>query len=578
MSAARSVLRAFGLLASAAIGFAAAAAGSAHYRRLQAAKLWQDLRVEHRGQAGEATQTRIRMLNQKLFLESLEVLRSEKGEPVSGTAVLRGGQELAIRFDARRPHDIYAKDGSHARLDYKGRYIWVTLTGNQDQSLGQQAVKVPIELRKALRVAQLPEPGATQKFAAWSDDLQRGRGPIPGLDTVGRLLGSIIPSAQAQQAKRDNATLTIERDVLVNLSVRGAKSDATSTISAACKPFNCSPGQPKLTTPGNAQVRIAVTTQVARNKLKGANGTEGLEAHTKQAARERSQANRAMAGAASLVAGLAVTAQACRKLGQNVGVCVASLDKAKSEAATYGLSHFRLQTKGRVLQERAMVLRNEHLARRIIDKNVRLEVCVSRRGFARSCARQIIRPFAERAQAPVDQTIVLKRGLAGTVSGTFELVQRDGADCKFSPSPRTSGQLSLRFDQKTGMMTAKLNASERGKRTALDCSLGTGDMHWTQAYTAKLSQRFSDAQLRTAGSRLPLRLKGTMRGSGNFRWQNCKSKSGTNAACPGGKTAPYTYRMELVGYLDTSTQRGSGQLRVSGSPLKTSGRWGVPKK
>ena len=57
---------------------------------------------------------------------------------------------------------------------------------------------------------------------------------------------------------------------------------------------------------------------------------------------------------------------------------------------------------------------------------------------------------------PAARALEMRPGLGDALTGTFEITQSDGADCKFSPSPRTKGKLQLSFDDKRGEMKAEL--------------------------------------------------------------------------------------------------------------------------
>jgi hypothetical protein len=173
------------------------------------------------------------------------------------------------------------------------------------------------------------------------------------------------------------------------------------------------------------------------------------------------------------------------------------------------------------------------------------------------------------------RAVELRRGLSGALAGAFEMKQYDGSDCKFSPSPKTGGKLSMSFDEKRGVMTATLKANERGTRPGLRCSLGTGDMRWSQSYNATATQSFTAEQIQ-AGGKLSLRMIGTMSGAGNYSWSNCRSSGGASVSCPGGRGDTYSYPIKILGELDLDSQEGSGRIVVNDAPLSTKGTWRVP--
>src|SRR5690606_37771150 len=125
------------------------------------------------------------------------------------------------------------------------------------------------------------------------------------------------------------------------------------------------------------------------------------------------------------------------------------------------------------------------------------------------------------------------------------------------------------------LVTAVLEADESGTRPNLRCSMGMANMRWSQRSSATRTQSFPREQL-LSGRKLPLRLTGTMTGTGSYSISNCRSSGGVSANCPGGKRDAYAYPMELIGELDLSTQRGTGRLVVSRAPLSTTGSWRLP--
>jgi hypothetical protein len=121
-------------------------------------------------------------------------------------------------------------------------------------------------------------------------------------------------------------------------------------------------------------------------------------------------------------------------------------------------------------------------------------------------------------------------------------------------------------------VTASFRADDHGTRPDMRCSLGAANMSWSQTYSVTATQSFTPAQLQ-AGGKLAVRLTGTMTGSGTFSFSNCRTPGGSSAACPGGKSEPYGYPVELVGEIDLDSGKGGGNIVVRNAPLSTSGTW-----
>jgi len=277
-----------------------------------------------------------------------------------------------------------------------------------------------------------------------------------------------------------------------------------------------------------------------------------------------------------VVAAVGVTALACRSLQQRLPFCVPELSESTAAgAAIRAISSYRVPTTGAAVTRRAEELYYIDQARATLDREVRVQVCAAREGYARACTEVSGRPFGAQPMAPVQAAVDLRKGIGGTLAGSFTLSQQDGADCKFSPSPRTSGALRLTFDNERNTMTGSLRADQRGTRPDLRCSLGTTNMSWSQTYTITVTQTFTPQQLQSAG-KLPLRATGTMNGTGAYSFSNCRTSGGVSANCPAGKSEGYSYGAELVGELDLATQTGVGTIVISNSPLPASGTWRVP--
>jgi hypothetical protein len=344
----------------------------------------------------------------------------------------------------------------------------------------------------------------------------------------------------------------------------------------SCAPLACTPLTPEITMPGKRNVRIGVSAATNKSALAAPAGKPALEAFEKLAAKEAATANEALSHVATAIATVALTADACAALSLAIPLCVPALTRGStSGAALNGIRSHEVPTSGRPLEPRAMELHYQEQARAKLDKPARIEICVVRDGYTRACTTIDGRPLAATPMAEVHKSMSLRRGISGTLSGSFVMTQSDGADCKFSPSPRTSGALTLSFDDKTGVVSGTLSASERGARNGLRCSLGSGDMRWTQSYSARMSQTF-DKQRLQAGGALTLRLVGTMTGSGQSTQSNCRSSGGASVGCPAGRNESYNYPIELNGSIDLDTQIGTGRLQISNAPLSTSGTWRVP--
>jgi hypothetical protein len=245
-------------------------------------------------------------------------------------------------------------------------------------------------------------------------------------------------------------------------------------------------------------------------------------------------------------------------------------------AAILSVTSHEVEVQGREVDKRAEALYFEDQARAALDASTKIEVCVNRDGFARACTEISGRPLSEDGIDEKQADIELKRGIGGTLVGSFAMTQSDGAGCKFSPSPKTSGTLKMSFDNEKGVVTATLTADGKGTRSNLRCNLGSANMRWSTSYSATLTQTFSNDEL-LSGGKLALKMTGKMKGTGSYSFSNCRSTSGVSGSCPAGKSEPYSYPLTLLGQLDLDTRRGTGRLVVSEAPLGTRGTWQVPK-
>ena len=520
------------------------------------------MHVEHDGTDGVATRTRVVFENPKLPLQAVEVVRNPQGTPEVARVALRDGTELTARYGQDgRPSSLTAPDGSTALFTYKGTMARVAFVATNGATVGDKSLTVPAELRGALRLAQAEQAGGTLAAELWA--------------RLGELL---VGEAWAQQADEQ---VSVRRDVVVQLDVRvpsGKATDAGSAdVEASCPPFACVPATPDVPMPSQSTVRIGVTASKKRSELPKAPDGTGLDAFERKASEERTTAAKVLPDIATVVAVVGVAANACKALKLKGPLCVEELTRNSSTAggAVQSVRAHDVTTDRAMLLERATALYYEEQARLLLDRAVPIQLCLSRAGFARVCTDVEGRPFAATPAPAVARTVELRRGIGGTLEGSFVMTQADGADCTFSPSPKTNGSLKLTFDNEHNTVTASLKANERGTRPNLVCSLGTANMSWTQSYGATASQSFTAEQFQ-AGGKLAIRLSGTMSGSGGYSFSNCRAGGGQSANCPGGKNDGYSYPIEIVGEIDLEKQTGNGQIVVRGAPLATAGTWRVP--
>jgi hypothetical protein len=168
-------------------------------------------------------------------------------------------------------------------------------------------------------------------------------------------------------------------------------------------------------------------------------------------------------------------------------------------------------------------------------------------------------------QAPVHGPLIPAEPIA--YNGAFTLVQSDGSGCVFADAPLTSGAFALTSDWLAGIASGTLQGGGSGVRLGLQCGEVTGDMHWQQAYSAN----FSGSADGTSGV---LALTGSLSGSNNVSWQNCK-ENGEPIACPNGYSNPYTFPIALEGTIDIVGGSGDGAWEVNNITLPTNGDWNV---
>jgi hypothetical protein len=540
---------AFGALLVAAVGFFAAAGMSAWWARHQRAAPWRALRVEHEGLEGATMRTRVVFEDPKLSVQDVELTASPEGDPEMALVALRDGSQLTVRFGTDgRPSVVEEAGGTRAELGYRGNNVDITFLGAKGK-LAERVVRAPVELRSALRLVLAS--------ASISD----------------RLAGLLVGVARADEEE----TVGVQRDVPLSLHIRAPDggADGTARIEASCAPFTCVALTPEAKMPGKTSLRIGVSGSVPRSEIPAPKRAD-LTDFRRAAEKERRTARKTLPHVEAAVAALGVTAIACAREKLDRPICVRELATGERAAGVIdAIEGHDLGRDARLVDVRAEALYREERASAKLAKTVKIEVCASRQGFSRACTTIDGNPFGKTPMASQARAVELRRGIGGTLVGAFEMVQSDGSDCNFSPSPRTSGVLRMTFDNRQGLVTATLEADESGTRPDLRCSMGMANMRWSQRYSATLTQTFPREQL-LSGGKLPLRLSGTMSGTSSYSFSNCRTSGGASANCPGGKRDSYGYPMELVGELDLSTQRGSGRLVVTRAPLATSGSWRLP--
>lgn len=542
-----------------AAGFSIGAFGSAWRARESYAEPWAKMRVEHEGVAGKPMHTRVVFENPKLAVQAVDLSSTAEGVASSARVALREGEELVMTYDEKgRPATLTSPDGASAHFAYESDKTRVTLYAPDGSEIGSKRLTMPA-LLTASATAGEPRDGRLAEAAtrAWS---------------------SIVGTAFAAEA--DDEPITVTREVSVALDVRMTGADAdkpgAAQIEASCAPYACVPAKHDLDVPGASDVAITVSSSVKKSAL-AAPGDGQIDAFKTEAKAERKAAGKDLPKVGRAIGAVALTAMACKSFSLASPLCVKEFrsNAAVAGGALTALGRFEIKSDASVIDPRASELFLEDEARAELDKETKIEVCVSRDGYARVCATVDGRPFGATPMEKASRSLELRRGVGGTLVGSFVVTQQDGADCKFSPSPKTAGPLRLTFDDEHDTVTASLTAAERGSRANLGCSLGTANMSWSQNYTISATQTFTKEQL-GGGGKLPLHLTGTMTGSGGYNFSNCRTGDGTSANCPGGKSDGYSYPVTLDGTIDLDTHVGSGNIVVSSAPLPTGGTWRVP--
>jgi hypothetical protein len=558
-----------GVVLFASLGFALGAGGSALRDRDARAEPYRKMRVEHEGQAGMATRTRVLFQTPGLPISAVELSRDREGRPLRAQVSLRDGGLLVLHYaGGERPSAIEGSDGARAELDYAGGALSARFVATDGGELGSARVDVPAELSPALELAHLD-----------TTHLDPGLGLDHALAAIGTAL---VPEAHAQPASPDanEERIATSRDLAIALELvlAGPKTEpGRARVEAKCSPLSCIAEPREIEVPGRAELAVAVSGSVKRGSLGPDPDAAALGDFEKAARAERRQAQKVLPDVAAAIAAVGATSLACRRAGIDASVCAPGLGKSAKPAgaAIIALSGAEVPVDGAVVDERARALYLEDRARAALDAPAKVEVCVTRDGYADACTSFETRPFGVEPPPPAARAITMRRRVGGNATGSFSITQNDGPDCSFSPSPRTRGPIRLAVDGEQGRVTASLTADERGSRPNLGCSLGTANMSWTQNYTISASQSLSKAELERGGP-ITLRMSGTMSGAGSYSFSNCRSSSGASATCPGGKRDTYNYPVEITGTLDLERNVGSGMVVVRGAPLSTAGTWNVP--
>lgn len=558
-------MTAIGAVVLAATGFFMGGLGSAWKAQDDYAEPWRKMRVEHEGVPGKPNHTRIVFENPKLAIQAVDLDATGEGVATLARIALREGEELSMTFDEKgRAASLTAPDGAVARFAYEGDRTRVTFFGADGTEVGSKRISVPIQL-----LAEASSPASNDGARSVETRLAHAWESISS---------ACIGEAWAKEG--DDEPITVTRELPLALDVRLTGADAskagTAQLEASCAPFVCVPARHEIDVPGATDTSVTITGTVKKSAL-SAPAEGAIDPFKAEAKAERKAATKALPKVARVVGSVAVTAMACKSLSLTSSLCVKEF---RSHSGVAGgaisslLAHTVAVDAGSV-EQRAEALFYQDEARTQLDKDTKVEVCVSRDGYARVCEHVDGRPFGTEPLTKASRAVELRRGVGGTLLGSFVVTQGDGTDCKFSPSPKTAGVMRLTFDQERDTVTASLSSNERGSRPNLGCSLGTANMNWSQNYTISATQTFTKEQL-GAGGKLPLRLVGTMTGSGNYSFSNCRSSDGASASCPPGKGDGYSYPVVIDGSIDLDTHVGGGQVVVSGAPLSTMGTWRVP--
>ena len=416
---------AIGAILFVVLGFLFGAMGSAWMTRDQRAAPWRKIKVEHEGKSGSPTRTRLLFANPKLPLQAIEVYRNEDGKPDRALIALRDGKELIARFEDGRPTALEGPTGSKALFSFKGEKARVAFFSAKGKEVGDKVVRVPVGLQPALKLAALvpaASPARNRRHASWS------------------LINEAFAQEGDDKPEKEDPTISVERRVTVELdiSLEGKGDSGKAQIEANCEPFTCLPVTREVKMPGESRVVISVAGTKKQSELKEPGSSSDLGPFRKVAAAERDTATEVLPDVSAAVAAVGVVALACRSLKLSWTVCVKSLGKDSYEtaAAIASVLDHEVAKKGREVDERAETLYFQEEAREALDQKTTIEVCASRDGFARACTKLSGKPLGDEPMGKQSAKLKMRRGIGGTLSGSFVMTQSDGAGCKFSPSPR----------------------------------------------------------------------------------------------------------------------------------------------
>ena len=157
---------------------------------------------------------------------------------------------------------------------------------------------------------------------------------------------------------------------------------------------------------------------------------------------------------------------------------------------------------------------------------------------------------------------------AQTLNGTFTLTQSDSAaadECNISAAPLTGGTIQIVVDFAEGTASGTLSGGGSAVRTGFECGGFVADLTWDQSYTATFS-----GTVDAAGA---LVTAGTLSGTGNAVWSNCRDPLNQPFDCPDFVSGPYSFPITVDGTVDQAAGTGSGTILVSDINLETTGTW-----
>src|SRR5262249_2317124 len=138
----------------------------------------------------------------------------------------------------------------------------------------------------------------------------------------------------------------------------------------------------------------AVTGKAKRSELKKPPDAQALEPFKRTAQAERTMAKTVLRDVSTVVALVGVTASACKSLRLTAPTCVPELGKSTAAGgAIHAITSYDVPTKGRVVDARAEELYAIEQARASLDREVHVQVCVVRDGYARACTELVGHPL-----------------------------------------------------------------------------------------------------------------------------------------------------------------------------------------